>query len=149
MPKGRVFDILFLLQIALGVFFIVSGILSILDYDSIANTVKRAFGNSEIMELIVAVIMLCCGLALFVSLFFPVRSSTVHIAILIVFILWIITIVFNDFLGVNFDEMNFFNKSTDLGVKNSFIALFSWIKDLALDSVVLGAIWAIRRRGSF
>ena len=148
MAKRRIFDLMLLLQIALGIFFLVSGIMSILDYDSVGNTIKGIFGDSEVMLLIVGIVMIVCGVIIIGSLFLKVRSKSVYIALWTVFVLWLVTIVLNDFLNVNYDAMNIFATKTDLGLKNAFIYLFSWLKDLSIDLVVLSSILIVKNRGS-
>ncbi len=148
MAKRRVFDLMLLLQISVGIFFLVSGILGILDYNSTENSIREFFGGNAIFSLIVGILMILAGIAIIAVLFLPVKSKNVHLALWTVLILWFVTILFNDILGVNFSKMNPFDKKTDLGLENAFIALFTWLRNLSVDCLVLASIFIVKKRGS-
>ena len=146
MATKRSIDTVFFLQIALGLFFLVIGVLSFIDYNSVLGEMKRAFGGNDVVQLLVSLTFLVCGLVLIAALLIPVKASTLQIAILAVFILWLILLVFNNFITVDFSKMDIIKAKGDLAEKEALVNILTWIKNISIDMVMLCSIWVIRVR---
>ncbi|NQT60270.1 MAG: hypothetical protein HQ557_14915 [Bacteroidetes bacterium] len=101
-----------ILQILVGVLFLLMGIAGITDYNSdfaeIGRSVSQAFGgDSEILDIIIAVVELACGIVLIATVFAKVDKKLVKLAQLISMILWILLIVLLDILAPNFGANRF------------------------------------------
>lgn len=126
----------FLLQIAVGLFFLLMGLQGIINYDSYGSQATRfvndLFGNnSNIINLIVSIGALISGVIILGGLFIPLKSSTLMIATLIVFIFWALKIAYFYFAN-NLMEPN----------------LITWLQNLSLQIVVLMSVWIINRKYS-
>ena len=146
MATKRSIDTVFFLQIALGLFFLVIGVLSFIDYNSVLGEMKRAFGGNDVVQILVSLTFLVCGLVLIAALLIPVKASTLQIAILAVFILWLILLVFNNFISVDFSKMDIIKAKGDLAEKEALVNILTWIKNISIDMVMLCSIWVIRVR---
>ncbi len=115
----------FLIQLATGLYFALTGLMGIMGYDSGANQIFNSFnklmGNSNYLPLIIAIVFLVAGLGLIGGLFV---TNTNRMIYLIVFILWIVFIVMNYFTD-NFMEPD----------------LLPWLKDLSLQLIILAGLW--------
>lgn len=143
MGNKRTFDTVFLLQIALGLFFIVLGVLSLIDYDSLGG---GSVIDSEVLQVLISVAFIICGLVLLAALFLPVKAGTLQIAIISIFVLWLVLLVVNNFIDVNFKSMDVFSRVTDAGEKAAITNILNWVYQLCVDLVMLCSIWVIRVR---
>jgi len=119
----------FLLQLCLGVFFIVLGISDLSRYDSFGSQISRAFGNNQVLSLIMAVLELVMGAVLVLGLVVSVPSGMTRILGLALFVLWavymIVRFVANDFLKPDF---------------------LTWLYNLSWHSIILVSLWIVGRK---
>jgi len=115
-----------LLQLALGLFFGITGLFFLLNYDSAGAQLMRAFGSNNALNLIIAIIELAVGIIFIVGLFIPVPSKVIFLSGLAMLIIWAIIIIINYFI-------------------NGFLApkFLSWLQKLSLDLIILGTIWGV------
>ncbi len=124
---------LLILTIALALFFIITGFISIMNYDNPANQLGRAIssivgrGGNSTFALIVAIAQLIIGVVLLIDVFLPIRENTMMIVKLVIFGAWAAYVVMTHFLG-NFMEPDFLN----------------WFAPLTEDAVILAALWVIK-----
>jgi uncharacterized membrane protein YphA (DoxX/SURF4 family) len=122
-----------LLTIAVALFFIITGFVSIMNYDNPANQFGRAissvFGNggNQTLALIVAIAQLIVGVILLIDVFLPIRENTMAIVKLIIFAAWAAYVVVAHFLN-NFMEPDFLR----------------WFQPFTSDLVILAVLWVIR-----
>ena len=126
----------FLLQIAVGLFFLMMGLQGIVNYDTYGSQATRLvnnlFGNNNnIINIIVSVGALVSGIIILGGLFIPLKNSTLMVATLIVFIFWIVKIAYFYFAN------NLMKPD-----------LISWLQNLSLQFVILMSVWIINRKYS-
>jgi uncharacterized membrane protein YphA (DoxX/SURF4 family) len=126
----------FLLQIAVGLFFLIMGLQGLINYDSFGSQAGRMFndllGNdNNIINIIISIAALVSGIIILGGLFIPLKNSTLMIATLIVFIFWAVKIAFF-YVVNNLMEPN----------------LLTWLQNISLDFVVLMSVWIINRKYS-
>jgi len=102
----------FILQIMIGVLFLLMGIAGIAGYNSgfaeFGRSVSQTFGgDSEFVDIFIAIVELACGIVLIATVFAKVDKKLVGLAQLISMILWILLIVLLDILAPNFDANRF------------------------------------------
>ncbi len=124
----------FILQIAVGVLFLLMGIAGITDYNSdfaeLGRSASQAFGgDSGVLDIIIGIVELACGIVLIATVFAKVDKKLVKLAQLISMILWILLIVLLDILAPNFGA-------------NRFDWLF-WGQTIVLHGIVLISIYSI------
>jgi hypothetical protein len=125
MSRSSSVSSVFFIQLALGVYFAVLGV------EGIAyRTATLHLTNSQILNLVIAVIYLVAGVFLIISLFAPIDRNLYFILNLIVFIVWAIYIVLSLF------------------VNNSFLkpGILPWLGELAWRSVILASLWLVGKR---
>lgn len=120
------------LQIALGLLFIVSGIWNLQNGkgDEIAVAIRSIFdGDVENVLIIVAgIIELIAGVFLVLRLFVPIATTIDSVLMIIIMICWIAAIVLIDFAGKG-------------GLFNNFRGDFlSYLRKLSIHLLILGAI---------
>ncbi len=126
----------FLLQIAVGIFFLLLGLQGIMHYNSDISGLGRALaktfgGKVNYISITIAVLELISGVIILGGLFVPMKNSTLMIASLAVFIFWAVRIAYFFFVN-NFTEPD----------------LLTWLQRLSLDCVVLMSVWIIQRKYS-
>lgn len=126
----------FLLQIAVGLFFLLMGLKGIINYDSYGSQATRfvndLFGNNNnIINIIVSIGALISGVIILGGLFIPLKNSTLMIATLVVFIFWALKIVYF-YVANNLMEPD----------------LLTWLQNLSLQFVILMSVWIINRKYS-
>jgi uncharacterized membrane protein YphA (DoxX/SURF4 family) len=138
MAKQRqVFDAgstLFILQIVVAAFLITLGLVGLIHWDSdparFGRGLTRAFGGSNSpVALIVAIVELLAGIVVLAGAFTRVRSGLLYAATLVIAILWAIQII------VGFFARDIFEPD-----------FWIWLNRLAMDLIVLLAIWLINRK---
>jgi uncharacterized membrane protein YphA (DoxX/SURF4 family) len=102
----------FILQIAVGILFLLMGIAGITDYNSdfaeMGRSVSQAFGgDSEILDIVIAIFELACGIVLIATVFAKVDKKLIKLAQLISLIIWLLLIVLLDILAPNFGANRF------------------------------------------
>ena len=115
-----------LLQLALAVYFGISGLTYLLNYNSTIAAVSRFFGNDTTVLIVSAIIELIAGIILLAGIFARISKKYMFIAGLIIIILWILNIA-----GSYFAE----------GLLKP--DLFSWLKGLSLQLIILAGLWAV------
>jgi len=136
MASNRRTGSFFLLQVAVGLFFLLMGLQGIINYDSYGSQATRLFNNmfgnnNNIINIVVSIGALISGVIILGGLFIPLKSSTLMIATLIVFIFWALKIAYFYFAN-NLMEPN----------------LITWLQNLSLQFVVLMSVWVINRKYS-
>ena len=136
MAKSSGFSKIKILTISLAVFFIVTGLVGIMNYNSSVNQVGRAIGslfgrNGGTIALLVAVAELIIGIIILADLFMAINAKTMNLAKLIILILWAVSMIITHLLGNNFLQPN----------------LLSWLQPLSLDAVVLISLWIVKDTG--
>jgi hypothetical protein len=115
-----------LLQLALGLFFGITGLFFLANYDSLGAQFARAFGSNNTLNVIVAIIELAAVIIFIIGLFAPLSSKLMFFSGICILIVWIVIIVMNYFI-------------------NGFLTpkFLPWLQKLAADLIVLGAIWGV------
>jgi hypothetical protein len=133
---------LFFLQLALGIFFIVLGVLAIVQdstilneaprVDRFANAIARFFGSSrsDVLEIVVAILVIAAGVVVFADLFFPVEGRLYFIAALFLFIFWLTQFILILFIN-------------GFPTGSSFMP---WLMKVCSDTVFLASTWIISGR---
>ncbi len=125
-----------ILQIALGLLFIVGGIWSLQTGkgDEIAKAIRDLFNGdtAKIICIIFAVIELVAGVFLLLRLFVPIATNLDNVLMLIIMICWIVCIVLTDFMGSK-------------GLFNNFDNILTVLNQFARHLVILGAIITVRK----
>ena len=82
MRKNSYFSGQFLIQLATGLYFGLSGLLGIMGYDSGANQlfngVNKLMGKSNYLPLIISIVLLLAGLGLVLGLFFVIKNRFIY-----------------------------------------------------------------------
>lgn len=124
-----------LLQLALALFFGITGLVYLLNYNSMGAEIGRMFGKlfgkNQTLILITAIIQLISGIILLVGLFAPIDTKYMFIAALAILILWGVQIVMTHFMN-NFMKPDF----------------LPWLQKLSLDIIILAGIWGVSTRYS-
>jgi hypothetical protein len=122
---------LFLLQLAVGLFFLLTGILGLIDYDSTLSQMGRGFGrmfgnNTQIIQLAIFIVYVISGVILVGSLFISIDARYFFVACLAIMIIWgikmVVAFILNDFLKPNFIQ---------------------WLLPLSHDLIILTALWSV------
>lgn len=119
----------FLLQLCLGVFFVVLGISDLTGYNAAGNRALRFIGDNQALSLIMAVLELVMGAVLVLGLVVSVPSGMTRILGLSLFVLWGVYIVVR-FIANQFLEPNF----------------LSWLYNLSWHCIILVALWMVGRK---
>jgi uncharacterized membrane protein YphA (DoxX/SURF4 family) len=118
------------MQLAIGVFFITLGIAGLAEYNTALNEFARALGGqSDLLEILIAILELAAGVVLVVALFTPISSRALFIACIVILVLWGLWILSNHIVN-NLAEPNF----------------LVWLNRLALDVIPGIGIWMIAGR---
>lgn len=133
--RSSIIEPLALMQIALGLFFGITGLLFLIHYNSNAGEIARAFaklaGHSTTMNLVIALIQLSAGAILLIGLLGVVPPRYMFYACLIILVLWAIQIITSHFT-------NNFLKPEGL----------AWLQRLSSDLIILAGIWGTSTRYS-
>jgi len=127
----------FFLQLSVAAYFVLYGLVGIAYYDSgIASTWGRALvrvfgGRYDALSLIIAILTLISGVILALGLFLKIEPNLLYAAGLGIFIFWAIRMLYIFFVR-------------DLMLGNFLV----WLEQLALDLVVLAAVWLVTRKYS-
>lgn len=126
----------FLLQISVGIFFLLLGLQGVMHYNSdisgLGRVLAKTFGGKvDYISITISILELISGVIILVGLFVPMKNSTLMIASLAVFVFWALRIAYFFFIN-NFMEPD----------------LVIWLQKLSLDCVVLMSVWIINRKYS-
>ena len=122
------------LRFALAAFFVVLGIEGVLP--TVQESVFSLSDSNLELEIAFGVVEIICGLLLAVGLFTRKGSSTVRIASLLVFLLWLVRIVFTKIV---------WGLQVSGGTVRFYPAFPSWIMVLCTELVVAMGILAVHR----
>ncbi len=127
MKKHYNISSLLLIQLTIGLYFSISGLLGIIGYNSgmnqVARDIGKLLGNNSYIPLIISICFLLAGLILFAGVLFTIKTRFMYFIILT---LWVIYII------INFFTDNFLEPE----------ALY-WLKDLSLQLIILSGLWGI------
>ena len=129
--KSQVILPLSLLQIALAVYFGLSGLIYLMNYNSSIAAITRLFGNDTMLLLITAIVELIAGVILLAGVFAPIDKKYMFIAGLIILILWAVSIAVSYFIN-NLLEPD----------------IISWLQGFSLQLIILAGLWAVTSRYS-
>ncbi|QEN05490.1 hypothetical protein EW093_12450 [Thiospirochaeta perfilievii] len=120
----------FLIQLAIGLYFALSGLLGIMGYNQgvnqLFNGINKLTGTTNYLPLIISILFALAGSGMILGLFLSIKNSFIYF---VVFVLWIVYII-----------MNFF---TDNFIKPN---LLIWLKDLSLQLIILAGLWNTTQR---
>jgi hypothetical protein len=119
----------FFLQLSLGIYFGVLGINGLAGYGSRGAQVMRLFGSNQMLDLIIAIILLAAGIFLAASLFAPIGGNLAPFFYIMVIIIWAAYIVLSLILN------NFLKPS-----------LLAWLSELAWRVAMLMSLWIVSRK---
>ena len=143
MSRTNSIDSLFFLQLFVGALFILLGIESITNNNSLLGQatafIDKIFGNKQIepiVNIVLGVIEIVSGVIILGALILPFQKSVFSFITFIIFALLAIRIVY----------VYFFGTVHVLPPNASANEIFSWLKQIALDGLVLVSVWAINKR---
>ncbi|MBN2546909.1 MAG: hypothetical protein JXB50_14000, partial [Spirochaetes bacterium] len=113
-----------LLQLALGLFFGLTGLMYLLNYRSTGTHFGGVFGGNNLFNLLIVLIELAVGIIFLIGLFAQIPSRFMFITGMVILVIWIIYIIIAYFIN-GFLEPGF----------------LSWLQKLSLELIVLGCIW--------
>ncbi len=125
--------ILTILTLALGVFFLILGIQGIQQYNAPGSDLARGIGelfgrgNTGFLTLAFGILNLISGAILILWPVNLLSSGLKNLALILVFVFWLVNIVFDFILNGNFTPDN-----------------LGWYKNLAQSLIILSSLWLIR-----
>ncbi len=128
--SGSSFGSAFFLQLSLGAFFLMLGIMGLGDYDSGLSKAARFFGRDDTLRIVMAVVEIVIGVVFVLGLFVSVSAALSRILVIALFALWALYMLLNLFLNKSFLEPN----------------TVAWLYNLSWHSVILISIWAVGGR---
>ncbi len=129
--KSSIIEPLSLLQISLGVFFGLTGLSYLLNYDTVGAAISRFVGTDTTLTLIVAIIELVAGIILLAGSFGFVDAKYMSIAGLVILIFWAINIAAIYFINNSFKQ-----------------DIIPWLQDLSSQLIILAGLWGVTSRYS-
>lgn len=128
---------IYILQLIIGLFFIVLGLQGIMAYNSPAGEVGRFFaktfgGKEYVIDAVVAILELLAGIIIVGALFLPGRSGLLQVSFIAILIFWIIRIVYVYFVRGTIFEPN----------------VLTWSAYFLQDAAIFMAIWIVREMNS-
>lgn len=125
-----------ILQIALGIMFIVSGIWTLQNGrgDEVASAIRSIFNHdiAQVVCIVFGIIEIIAGVFLLLRLFVFLNTSIDTLLVIIIMICWIVAIVMIDFVG------------NDGLFKNLDSGFLGWLNRFARHLLVLGAIIKVK-----
>jgi hypothetical protein len=128
--KSVSFTSVFFLQLALGMFFLMLGIMGLGNYNSDLSKVARWFGRDDTLRVIMSVVELIMGGILLLGLFISVGGNIARVFSFALFILWALYMVMNFVLNDSFLE-----PSTVV-----------WLYNVSWNAVILVGLWVVGRK---
>jgi hypothetical protein len=119
----------FFLQLSLGLFFLMLGIMGLESRHSFGANMGRFFGKDDSLQLVMSIVEICVGAILLLGLFVSVSSALSGLVTLAIFVLWaafIVLVYFVDGLG-----------------KPGWIV---WLYEVSWHCVILVALWMVGRQ---
>ena len=120
-------DSSFFLQLALGVFFLMLGIMGLGSYNSKLSEVARFLGRNDTLRVVMSVVEIAMGIILVARLFVAFPGDIAKVVSIALFALWALYMVISLFMNKQFMEPD----------------AVTWLYKLAWHSVILAALWAV------
>jgi hypothetical protein len=124
------FDAGFFLQLCLGLFFLMLGIMGLGDYDTSVSKFARWLGRDDTLKVIMSVVEIVMGAILLLGLFLSVSSDLTKLFSIALFVLWAVYMAITFFLNDSF-------------MKPSAVV---WFYNISWNAVILVALWIVGRR---
>lgn len=124
------FDASFFLQLSLGVFFFMLGIIGLGNYNSKLSEVARFFGRNDTLRILMSAVEIAMGAILVAGLFVSVASGIAKLLSIALFALWILYMLINLVLNGRFMEPN----------------AVVWFYNLAWQAVILVSLWIVGKK---
>ena len=119
------------MKLLVGLLFVCIGIEGIANGTTDANALYRAIDN-DVVNTILGIVLIVCGLLIAVPLFVKgIKPVFTKFSTLIVFIVWILVIVFADFMTIG---------------KYSGMEYFEWTEGFIYHLLILNAIYSIAKK---
>ncbi|AFG38342.1 hypothetical protein [Spirochaeta africana] len=123
---------IFLLQLSLGIMFVMIGIAGISGATSgigrVMNDMNNLFGgNQGTVQIIVAIIQLVAGTLLLLSLFGMIKENIMQILLLVILVLWALELALQFVLGGNLLQPD----------------ILAWLSNLAPNLVIFAGLWVV------
>src|SRR4030042_6998742 len=96
--RSEFFRPLSLLQLSLGLFFGLTGLMYLLNYRSSGAHFSGVFGSNNLFNLLIALIELAAGVIFLIGLFAQIPSKFMFITGIIILIIWVIYIIIGYFI---------------------------------------------------
>lgn len=119
-----------LLQLCLGVFFLMLGIMGFTEYNSKLSEVARFFGRDDTLRVIMAVIELVMGGILLLGLFVAVSGGIAKLFSIALFALWALYMFMQFFMNKAFLEPS----------------AVVWLYNFSWHAVILVSLWVVGRK---
>jgi hypothetical protein len=125
--KSPTLDSYFFLQLALGLFFLMLGIMGLSEHNSKLSAVARFLGRNDTLRVIMSVVEIVMGVALAAKLFVAFPDDVARTVSIALFALWALYMLVNLVLNNNFMEPT----------------AVAWLYNLAWHSVILASLWIV------
>jgi hypothetical protein len=119
-----------LLQLCLGAFFLMLGIMGLGDYNSKLSEVARFFGRDDTLRIVMAVIEIIMGGILILGLVVTVSGGIAKVFSLALFALWALYMFMNFFMNKAFLEPS----------------AVVWLYNFSWHAVILVSLWMVGRK---
>lgn len=126
---SSVFSAELVLQICLGAFFLVLGIMGVTSYKSNLSGVLRFFGNNDTLNIVVAIVEIAMGAVLLIGLVAKVSGQLAQVLGIVLALLWGVYLVMTYLVNKPFEP--------------SFI---EWLFKFSRDLIILVSLWIVGRR---
>jgi hypothetical protein len=121
---------IFFLQLCLGVFFLMLGIVGLGHYNSKLSEVARFFGRDDTMSVVMSVIELVMGGILILGLFVRISGSLAKVFSIALFVLWAIYMFINFFMNKSFLEPS----------------EVVWLYNFSWNAIILVSLWVVGKK---
>jgi hypothetical protein len=127
--KGFIVDSRFFLQLSIGAFFLVLGIMGFGEYNSVLNKFARTFGRNDTLRIVVAVVEVVMGGLLIAGLFVSISGLAAKVLFLACFAAWAGIILYFNVFGTKIDK-NF----------------LPWCYEISWRCSVLAGLWIVGKK---
>jgi len=126
-----------LLGLSLGAYFLLSGIIGMVDYSSNIAQLSRSIdglfgGGSSVYGLVVAIISIISGVILLLTPFGLLKAGVQTVFVTVLCILWIVSMMFSHFIDTRVFQP----------------AALAWLHRFSIDLIILVSIWLLREHSS-
>lgn len=120
----------FFLQLALGVFFLMLGIMGLDSHNSKLSEFARFLGRDDTLRLVMSIVELLMGGVLVLGLFLPMPAGFSKILAIALFVLWALYIVVTYFLNGRIGEPT----------------TTAWLYNVSWTAIILVALWVVGKK---